>query len=88
MYSVRHVELSTDLHLQIISPGAPKTRKDRARVGINFPAYQRKKKNGKTREREAGKQKRKRPSIDFKESVSCPSTVVQKAALQKNGLQG
>ena len=47
---------------------------------MNVAAYQ---KNEKTRQRKAGEERR---QADFKETVCCPSAVVQGAARRKNGL--
>ena len=51
---------------------------------MNVAAHQEKEKNEKTSKREAGEERKQ--STDFKKAVCCPSAVVQRAALRKNGL--
>ena len=64
----------------IAQPGnifsAHRAGQDGARVGMNITAHQKKTKGR--------KKKKRKQANDFKEAVCCPSTVVQKAALQKN----
>ena len=53
---------------------------------MNVTTHQEKKKNKETKtgKRRAGKKRKRKQAIDFKEAVCCPSAVVQGAALRKN----
>ena len=75
----------TDLPRQVIFPvHTERTGKDRARVGMNVTAHQEKEKNEKMKasKRKAGEDRR--PAINFKKAVCCPSVVVQGEAQRKN----